>query len=184
MQASSALAVATFSLNAKGVGILSGAGDANSTISVYDTSTGKALGSSATATNGAWSVAMGGLSNTVHGFGVTENSSSGAISTSVVVGSTGNDTISIAGSNETIFGNGGSNSFAFSGSFGKATVEDFQTTADSVQVDHGIFTSVADALAHATQSGVDVTITASATDAIILHNVSMSQLTANNFHIV
>jgi Ca2+-binding RTX toxin-like protein len=96
----------------------------------------------------------------------------------------GNDTITNTAPNEVLFGNGGIDTFVFSGSIGKDTIADLQASSDVLQLSHNVFASFADVLAHAAQVGSDVTISLDASNSVTLHNTALAQLTANNFHLV
>jgi Ca2+-binding RTX toxin-like protein len=128
---------------------------------------------------------MGGIPNsTVHNFVMTATDAAGHVgSTQALIGTSGNDTIANNAANEVLMGNGGADTFVFSGNVGKATVADFQA-GDVVQFSHNAFASYADVLAHAAQVGSDVTIAIDATDSVTLHNTAVTQLTSNNFHLV
>ena len=96
----------------------------------------------------------------------------------------GNDTITPTAPNQTLFGNGGSDTFVFSGNIGKDTIADFQSANDVVQLDHNAFASFADVLAHAAQVGPDVAITMDAANSITLHDTLIAQLTIHDFHLI
>ncbi len=137
--------------------------------------------------NGDLSSAGGQPSNAVHGFTtepVTVLSNLGSGSTTALYGTTGNDTIVPTAPNQTLFGNGGSDTFVFSGNIGKDTIADFQPANDTIQLDHNAFASFADVLAHAAQIGPDVAIAIDASNSITLHNTMITQLTTHNFHLV
>ena len=122
-----------------------------------------------------------------HGFTaepVTVQSNNGSGSTTVLYGTTGNDTIVPTAPNQTLFGNGGSDTFVFSGNIGKDTIADFQPANDVVQLDHNAFASFADVLAHAVQVGSDVAITIAASNSITLHDTVITQLTTHDFHLI
>ena len=102
----------------------------------------------------------------------------------IVTGTAANDTLTNTAANEIFFGNGGNNTFVFSGNVGKDTIADFQASNDAIQLSHNVFASAADVLAHAAQVGTDVTVTIDPSDSITLHNTVLSHLTANNFHLV
>jgi Ca2+-binding RTX toxin-like protein len=128
---------------------------------------------------------MTNLSNSVHTFTAVATDSSGHTGSSqVVFGTTGNDAIMSSAANQILYGNGGSDTFAFSSNIGRATIADFQASNDVVQLSHSAFSDFADVLAHAVQAGSDVTISVDPSDSITLHGTALSQLTANNFHLV
>jgi Ca2+-binding RTX toxin-like protein len=169
----------------RGLGVLTGNSEANSSVSIYDGNTGAALGHTTAGSNGAWSVLMGNLTNSVHNFVLTTTDSAGHVgSTQALIGTSGNDTITNSAANEVLFGNGGADTFVFSGNVGKATVADFQASGDVVQFSHNVFASYADVLAHAAQVGSDVTINIDASNSVTLHNAALAHLTTNNFHLV
>ena len=82
----------------------------------------------------------------------------------IVSGTVGNDTITSAAANEVFFGNGGNNTFAFTGSFGKDVIADFQPNNDVLQLNHSVFADFASVLAHSAQVGPDVIVTVDAAD--------------------
>ena len=180
-----AVNVQSFTLSAKGVGLLTGTSEANSAVSVYDGNTGVALGNTTASTTGSWSFVVGGLSKSVHDFVVKASDQTGNTgSVHVVYGTTGNDTITNSAPNEYLFGNGGNDTFVFSGNVGKDTIADFSASTDVVQLSHNTFADFAAVLAHATQVGSDVAVTIDSSNSITLHNTNLSQLTNNNIHIV
>ena len=110
----------------------------------------------------------------------------GHIGSSLVVnGAPGGGTIASTAVNEVLFGNGGSNTFVFSGiTWGTDIVADFHPNTDIVQLSQTAFANLAAVLSHAAQVSTDVVITADATDTVTLKNTVLSQLTSNNIHIV
>ncbi len=109
----------------------------------------------------------------------------GRVGNSLIVnGTNGNDTLTSSAANEVFFGNGGANTFVFSGITGNDTIADFHPTQDVVQLHQNAFATFADVLAHAAQVGSDVVITADASNSITLHNTAVSQLTNTNVHLV
>jgi len=179
------ITTSSFAFNSKGFGLLAGSAEPNSTVSIYDDHTGTNLGQTTTDSFGTWSVLMEKLSNTVHSIIATASDQAGHTgSVHAVIGTAGNDTITSGAANEVLFGNGGSDTFVFSGKIGKDTIADFQVSNDALQLSHNVFSSFADVLAHATQIGSDVTITFDAADSVTLHNTMLDHLTASNFHLV
>ncbi len=102
----------------------------------------------------------------------------------IVNGTSGNDTLTSSSPNQIFFGNGGSNTFVFSGTVGNDIIADFHPSNDAVQLSKNTFATFADVMAHAAQVGSDVTITIDAADSVTLHNTAVAQLTSNNFHLV
>jgi tryptophan-rich protein len=102
----------------------------------------------------------------------------------IVTGNVGNDTLISTAANEVMFGNGGNNTFVFTGNFGKDTIADFHPDTDVLQFSRSAFTDVADALAHAAQVGNDVTVTVDAEHSVTLTSTVLSHLNPHNIHIV
>ena len=102
----------------------------------------------------------------------------------IVNGTSGNDTLVSSSPNQIFFGNGGSNTFVFSGTIGNDIIADFHPNNDAVQLSKNTFATFADMMAHAAQVGSDVTITIDAADSVTLHNTTVAQLNSNNFHLV
>ena len=184
-QTAIAVNVNAFSLLTRSSGLLSGTSESNSAISIYDDSTGLLISQTTASSTGTWSVTLRALTYSVHDFTVAASDQAGKTgSTHVVTGTMGNDTITNTAPNEVLFGNGGIDTFVFSGSIGKDTIADFQASSDVLQLSHNVFASFADVLAHAAQVGSDVTISLDASNSVTLHNTALAQLTANNFHLV
>jgi tryptophan-rich protein len=79
----------------------------------------------------------------------------------------GNDTLTGAAANEALFGNVGNDAFVFARNFVKNTVADVHAADDVLQFSRTAFTDVADVLAHAAQTGADVTVAVDATHAVL-----------------
>ena len=175
----------SFTLSVKGAGLLTGTSEANSAISIYDGNTGAALGNTTASATGSWNFVMGSQSNSVHDYIVRASDQTGNTgSVHAVFGTTGNDTITNSAPNEYLVGNGGNDTFVFSGNIGKDTIADFSASTDVVQLSHNTFADFAAVLAHATQVGSDVTVAIDSSNSITLHNTNLAQLTSNNIHIV
>jgi Ca2+-binding RTX toxin-like protein len=111
-------------------------------------------------------------------------------------GGGGNDILSGAAGNDILLGNagndnltGGANNdvFVFTASFGKDTITDFvagSSTDDVIEFDDAVFANLTAVLAAATQFGADTLITYDANNTIILKNVTMSNLHADDFRFV
>ena len=184
-QTAIAVNVNAFSLLTRSSGLLSGTSESNSAISIFDDSTGLLISQTTASSTGTWSVTLRALTYSVHDFTVAASDQAAETgSTHVVTGTMGNDTITNTAPNEVLFGNGGIDTFVFSGSIGKDTIADFQASSDVLQLSHNVFASFADVLAHAAQVGSDVTISLDASNSVTLHNTALAQLTANNFHLV
>ena len=97
---------------------------------------------------------MTGVTNSVHSYtAVAIDQSGNTGSFQVVEGTTGNDTITSTAANETLFGNGGNDTFVFSANFGNDTIADFQAGNDVLQIDHSVFSNFAAVMSHAAQVG-------------------------------
>jgi len=101
-----------------------------------------------------------------------------------IISSTGNDTIAGGTGNDTLTGGGGNDIFQFANlGQGIDTITDFSAGAgvgDRVNV-QGIFANFAAITAAATQAGGTTTISATATDKIVLLGVTIAQLVADDF---
>ena len=170
----------------RGLANISGTSEANSSVSVSDGNTGALLGHTTAGSNGAWSALMGNMPyNTIQNFVLTATDTAGHLgSTQAVFGTAGDDVIANTAANQVMFGNGGADTFVFGGNVGKAVVADFQADNDVLQLSHNAFANFADVLAHAAQVGPDVTIAIDASNSVTLHNTAVTQLGANNIHLV
>lgn len=92
-----------------------------------------------------------------------------------------------ANTNAVLSGGGNNETFVFSPGFGHQTVTDFVPNADSasqhdaIAFTSGAFSSFADLLNHATQSGSGTVITDAAGDTLLLQHVALAHLTAADF---
>jgi Ca2+-binding RTX toxin-like protein len=85
-----------------------------------------------------------------------------------------------------LFKSAGSDTFVFAAGFGQDTVSNFRPGSgsghDALVIDKSESTSFADLQAtHMTMLGNDTLLTLSSTDSILLKNVKMGLLTADNF---
>jgi len=108
----------------------------------------------------------------------------GAAPVNIVAGGVANDTLTSHATNETFYGNGGTNVFVFAGSFGKDIVADFHTNNDVIQFSHEVFTDFADVLAHSAQVGTDVVISADVSNSVTLTHTTLVQLNTHNIHLI
>jgi len=173
-------------MSTKGVGLLMGTSEANSTVAVYDSATDKCLGQVTANASGGWSLVVGGLTpNSVQGFAAIAHDQLGNIGgAACVYGTKGDDTLLSTFADEIFTGKGGNDTYVFSGNFGNDTIKDFQASSNAVQLDHNVFGNFAGVMSHASQVGSDVVISMDANNSLSLHNTLLSQLTANNFHLV
>jgi len=168
---------------------ISGTADAYSQIKVYDGT--NAIGTVTAGADGIWSYATSwGVSDRVHTFSAKEMDSSGhvvASSGKAVLGSTGSNKLNSTTADDLFIGNGNSDTFVFASNFGNDVIKDFRASDwghDTVQFGKSVFDSFADVLAHATQSGQDVVISAGASDSLTLKNVKLAALDKSDFHFV
>ena len=166
---------------------INGTADAYSEIKVNDGTT--SLGTVTTAADGTWSFKTpSAVSNTVHTFTAQEIDSTGhvvASSGSAILGSTRSNTLTSTPGNDYFVGNGSSDTFVFAANFGNDVIKDFGASGrshDVVQFSKSVFDSFASVLAHATQVGQDVVISADASDSVTLKNTKLSSLDSHDFH--
>jgi VCBS repeat-containing protein len=102
----------------------------------------------------------------------------------VVSGTAADETFHNVGNGVTIFGGGGHDNFVFNAGFRAATIGDFNVANDTIEIDHNLFSSIAEILAAARDSGTDTIITApTAHDTITLKGVAAANLQAFDFHL-
>ena len=184
----SVVGFSTVSENSKShIVTINGTADAYSEIKVNDGTT--SLGTVTTAADGTWSFKTpSAVSNTVHTFTAQEIDSTGhvvASSGSAILGSTRSNTLTSTPGNDYFVGNGSSDTFVFAANFGNDVIKDFGASGrshDVVQFSKSVFDSFASVLAHATQVGQDVVISADASDSVTLKNTKLSSLDSHDFH--
>ena len=102
----------------------------------------------------------------------------------VVSGTAADETFHNVGNGVTIFGGGGHDNFVFNAGFRAATIGDFNIANDKIEIDHNLFSSIAEILAAAHDSGTDTIITApTGHDTITLKGVAAANLQAFDFHL-
>jgi Ca2+-binding RTX toxin-like protein len=101
-----------------------------------------------------------------------------------LTGDAQNNVIAGAAGNDTLTGGAGNDTFVFRAGFGNDHITDFVAGQDAIELHDGLFANADAALAAATQTGLDVTITIDAADSIVLHNVTLANLHASDFHVV
>jgi Ca2+-binding RTX toxin-like protein len=102
-------------------------------------------------------------------------------------GNAGNDVLIGGAGDDFLSGGTGNDTFVFAPGFGRDTIRDFaagSTIGDVIQFDSNVFSSFAAVLAAAQQVGTDVTITADASNALTLKNVTLANLNINDFQFV
>ena len=170
-----------------GIVTIRGVADANSQIKLYDGNA--SLGTVNTAADGSWSFkTSSAVSDTVHTYAAKQIDSTGQVvgtSGNAILGSTGNNTLKGTSGDDLFTGNGGTDTFVFAANFGKDVIKDFAATGrshDVIQFSKSVFDNFADVLAHATQVGQDVVISADASDSVTLKNTKLSAISSNDFH--
>ena len=153
--------------NANLTATIKGTADASSQIKLYDGT--KSLGTVTTAADGTWSfTTTSAVSNSVHAFTAQEVNTTGQVvasSGSAVLGSTHSDTLTSTAGNDYFVGNGSADTFVFAANFGNDLIKDFIAGGrghDVIQFSTSVFNSFASVLAHASQIGQDVVISADA----------------------
>jgi Ca2+-binding RTX toxin-like protein len=108
-------------------------------------------------------------------------------------GQSGNDTIAAAAGNDRLLGGygddflvggAGNDSFVFFGGFGLDSVADFTAgpgPGDVLEFHDGLFSGFADVLAHAAQTGGNVTIAHDPANVIVLFGATLATLNADDF---
>lgn len=115
------------------------------------------------------------------------NHLNGGAGNDLLFGNRGCDTLNGGTGNDLLVGGGGGDTFVFNANFGHDTVADFQVCTDTIKIDAGLFTSVADMLAHHTQDvGGNAVITLDAGNSITFQGVNTATLTAHqsDFHLI
>ena len=170
-----------------GIVTIKGVADANSQVKLYDGNT--SLGTVSTAADGSWSFkTSSAISNTVHTYTAKQLDSAGQVvgtSGNAILGSTSNNELKGTSANDLFTGNGGNDTFFFAANFGNDVIKDFGASSrshDVIQFSKSVFDNFADVLAHATQVGRDVVISADAGDSVTLKNNKLSAITSNDFH--
>jgi Ca2+-binding RTX toxin-like protein len=109
---------------------------------------------------------------------------SGAVGNDDLYGEAGQDLLFGNAGDDTLSGGAGRDVFAFGLGDGRDTIRDFVAAGaerDVIAFNSGVLTSFAAVQAASTQEGADVRITISPTSGLLLQNVSLASLTADNF---
>ncbi|HWM83630.1 MAG TPA: Ig-like domain-containing protein [Pseudolabrys sp.] len=166
--------------------VLGGKAEADSLVKIYD---GDAqIGTATAKSDGSWSFTSGSLANGNHNFSATSTDAAGNVSeksVAYVTGTFGSDVLkSNAGVDDILIGGPGSDTFHFGTNFGNDIITDFVATGsghDVLSFSKDVFSSFADALAHAQQVQGDVVFTSSTNDTLTLKNVQLSHLQKVDF---
>jgi Ca2+-binding RTX toxin-like protein len=98
-----------------------------------------------------------------------------------LLGGAGNDTLNGKGGNDVLFGEGGADTFVFERGTGGDVIGDFARGTDKIDLSAFGFASFAAVQANFSQVGANGAINLGNGDFIVLHNVTMSQLTQGDF---
>jgi hypothetical protein len=183
----SSVALTTMDKNWSDIVTIKGTADANSQIKLYDGNA--SLGTVNTAADGSWSFkTSSAISDTVHTYTAKQIDGTGQVvgtSGNAILGSTGSNTLKGTAGDDLFAGNGGADTFVFAAEFGNDVIKDFAATGrshDVIQFSKNVFDSFADVLAHASQVGQNVVISADASDSVTLKNTKLSALSSGDFH--
>ena len=183
----SSVALTTMDKNWSGIVTIKGTADANSQIKLYDGNA--SLGTVNTAADGSWSFkTSSAISDTVHTYTAKQIDGTGQVvgtSGNAILGSTGSNTLKGTAGDDLFAGNAGADTFVFAAKFGNDVIKDFAATGrshDVIQFSKNVFDSFADVLAHASQVGQDVVISASEHDSLTLKSTKLSDLSRQDFH--
>jgi Ca2+-binding RTX toxin-like protein len=108
------------------------------------------------------------------------NQLTGSASANWLLGGAGSDRIDGKAGNDVLFGEGGADTFVFGAGSGADVIGDFAIAEDVVEF-ASYFTSFAQAQASFHQNGADGAIDLGGGNLIVLHGVTMANLTAANF---
>lgn len=109
-----------------------------------------------------------------------DNSLTGSGTGNYLLGGAGNDTLNGMGGNDVLFGEGGNDIFVIQRGTGTDVIGDFTIGQDRIDLS-GFNTSFAQLQSRFVQDGSVGAIRLASGDLIVLHNVTMSQLTAADF---
>ena len=165
---------------------IKGVADANSQIKLYDGNT--SLGTVTTAADGTWSFkTSSAVSDTVHTYTAKQIDSTGQVvgtSGSAILGSTGSNTLKGTSGNDIFVGNGGLTLSCLpriSAATSSRISVQAERSHDMIQFSKNVFDSFASVLAHATQVGQDVVISADADNSVTLKNTKLSAINSHDF---
>jgi Ca2+-binding RTX toxin-like protein len=108
----------------------------------------------------------------------------GTAGNDTISGSSWNDTIAGGLGNDVLSGAAGNDTFVFRVGLGQDIITDFAAGQDFLEFRGGIFADAAAAVASATASGNNTMIVIDADNGILLQNVALANLHAEDFHIV
>ena len=109
-----------------------------------------------------------------------DNALTGSASSNWLLGGEGNDTINGMGGNDVLYGEAGNDTFVFGPGNGGDVIGDFTSGQDHIQL-NGQYANFAELQTHFIQNGNVGAIDLGGGNLIVLHNVTMSNLTAADF---
>jgi Ca2+-binding RTX toxin-like protein len=109
-----------------------------------------------------------------------DNQLTGSASGNWLLGGLGNDRIAGDGGNDVLFGEGGADTFVFGANSGQDVIGDFAIAQDVIEFAVA-FTSFAQVQGNFVQNGADGAIDLGGGNLVVLHGVTMANLTAANF---
>ena len=113
-----------------------------------------------------------------------DNVLTGGIGGDTLSGGTGNDWLRGLGGNDSLSGGIGNDTFVFDTGFGNDTITDFTAgsgVGDVLEFHNNLFANLAAVQSASTQVGADVQITIDAATSILLKNVTLANLVADDF---
>jgi hypothetical protein len=165
---------------------LTGTADSGSQLSVYDGT--KTVGSVTTDTGGHWTFTTSASPNHAHSFSSALVDSDGdTVATTTgaaIVGTNSQDKLVSTSGNDILTGKGGADTFVFAPNFGHDTITNFAAQGaghGTIDFSKSVFDNFATVLAHASQDGHDVTISAGS-DTLTLKNMKVGDLNSHDFH--
>jgi Ca2+-binding RTX toxin-like protein len=127
-----------------------------------------------------------GFNNVLNGISNRTNYLSGLGGNDTLNGKNRSDVLVGGSGNDTMTGGGGTkDTFVFNPNFGKDKITDFRTGSDVIEIDHSLFTSVADLVAnHTTDIAGNAVIEFDVNNTITLIGVLKANLVQTDFHLV
>ncbi|WP_339930937.1 M10 family metallopeptidase C-terminal domain-containing protein [uncultured Brevundimonas sp.] len=110
-----------------------------------------------------------------------DNSLTGNASNNYLLGGAGNDRLNGKGGNDVLFGEGGADIFVFEIGTGGDVIGDFQIGVDRIDLTGFGFANFSQVVVNFSQVGADGAINLGGGDFIVLHSVTMANLTAADF---
>ncbi|MES2492887.1 MAG: hypothetical protein V4579_06340 [Pseudomonadota bacterium] len=112
-----------------------------------------------------------------------DNRITGNLGVNLLLGGAGNDTLDGKENNDVLFGQAGNDTFVFERGTGGDVIGDFARGQDRIEI-VGIYSSFSQMKTHFVQVGAIGAIDLGAGDIVVLHGITMSQLTASDFVLI